>query len=203
MFSLDSATARLASVNPRAEIHGDETVAAADLGITLDLANDVLSHFGPRLREALFMKAPKAEAAQQGELEAVKPVSDLPHLRNQCIEGALRIAFEGVGYTSTIGYGLGEIALRDVRVTKVRVTPKEGGTVSLGLQLQVTRPDAGDLGRLCQLIGNEITITLEPPKAEQKSMPAAKADAKAAEPKGKGAKPGDSEWPFPQQQAAS
>src|SRR5690606_16864241 len=124
-FSLDEAKARLASVNPRAEIHGDETVAAADLGITLDLANDILSAFGPQLRASLFSKATKADEKLQGELENVQPVSDLPHLRNPCIEGALRINFEGVGYTALIEYGLGAITLRDVKVTKVRVTPKE------------------------------------------------------------------------------
>jgi hypothetical protein len=177
MFSLETEHATLNSVNLRAELHGDDHVPAVDLGLTMDLPNTVLSDFGPQLRASLYAKSAgaKKDAPPQGELDVVAPVSDLPHLKNACIDGAIKIRFEGAGYTVRIDYGLGgdhDLVLTGAKVNQVRVTPKEGGTITLTLRIQVTSPEQSAIGLLGNMIGNEVTISLEPPKADQERIAA-------------------------------
>jgi hypothetical protein len=55
MFELNQ-TARLTSVNARAEIHGEDRKPAFDLKIEASMANDALIDFHPELRQFLFKK---------------------------------------------------------------------------------------------------------------------------------------------------
>jgi hypothetical protein len=178
MFEVDQVSARLTSVNPRAEIHGDDTVPAADLGLTFDAPNSILAHFGPQLLGSLYSKAVAKDAppaAAQGELDTVPQVSNQPHLRNPSIDGALKIRFEGIGYKVRFDHGLGgdsDIAFEGVKVNGIRLTPKEGGTVSVALRVQITDPEPGDLGHLCQRIGNDVRVSLEAPSSDQQPLAA-------------------------------
>ena len=54
MFSLANQSAKLTSVNPRAEIHGTDHVMAADLKFEIKVGNDVLSEFDPSLKSSLY-----------------------------------------------------------------------------------------------------------------------------------------------------
>lgn len=200
MFQTDTVTAVLSSVNPRAEVHGDDQVPAVDFGLTFDSPNAVLEHFGPQLLPSLYAKAAArdaAPAAAQGELEAVAPVSVLPYLRNPTIDSAIKVRFEGVGYAVRFDHGLGgesDIVFAGVKVNNVRLTAKEGGTVSVALRVQVTEPEADAIGRLCQRVGQEVTVSLTPPASEQPKL-----EAKPAK-RGK-ANRGEQQWPFPQETA--
>lgn len=170
MFELTSQPATLNSVNPRSELHGDDREPAVDLGITFDAANDLLSEFGPQLRQSLYSKKSGPTPAAQGELDVVAPVSDLPHLRNPCIEGAIKIRFEGVGYSASIAWGIDDdsaISLEGCKVNALKITPKEGGTVSVALRVQVSHPETDDLGLLCGMIGSDIVLTLTAPRSDQ------------------------------------
>lgn len=75
MFSLQNQAAKLQSVNPRAELHGDEHVMAADLKFEIRVSNDVLSEFDSLLKSALYHKSNGA----QGEL--ISEPGHLPHLK--------------------------------------------------------------------------------------------------------------------------
>ena len=57
MFRLKNQRAKLTSVNPRAELHGEETNLACDLKFTLTTGNKKLDEFDPGLRHALFEPA--------------------------------------------------------------------------------------------------------------------------------------------------
>lgn len=169
MFQLVTQRATLTSVNPRAEKHGDSNVPAVDLQIQFDSANDILHDLGPKLRESFFFKDSKtvASPAAQGELETVEPVSELPDLRNPQIEGAIKLSFSGVGYTIEIDFGIGgmsNLVLEDVAVNGVKMLPKQGGTVQMTMRIQSTEPEASTMGALCQMIGNNIIVTLTPPE---------------------------------------
>ena len=170
MFELTDQPATLAHLNVRTEKIGDDERPAADLKIEFDASNDMLIHFGPQLRSSLFAKAAAGKSkAAQGELDVVAPISDLPHLRCTEIDPPIRLAFEGVGYRGEIDYGIGQpITLADLKVNAVRIEPREGGTVSFKLRLQASNPDASAIGKLAQLLGHEITLTLTPPAADER-----------------------------------
>jgi hypothetical protein len=56
MFELTQATVKLANINPRAEMHGDDPKPAFDLKIEATCSSSALTHFHPELRQHLFMK---------------------------------------------------------------------------------------------------------------------------------------------------
>ena len=169
-LELEEVAAKITSVNPRAELHGDDHVPAVDIGISFDSENSILSMFGAQLRASLFSKTRPKDAPPGDQSGLDLGASGMPHLRNPCIDGGVRILFEGVGYAATIGYGISErsaIRLHDVRVGKIKATPHEGGMVVITLRLQVSDPDESTIGRLARMVGDKIDFTLAPPKSDQ------------------------------------
>jgi hypothetical protein len=168
-FSLEAMTAvTIMNVNVRSELHGDDHVPAADISVRLNTSNHILSEFDGSLRSMLY-KAVEA-SQQQGQLEGVEPISDMPLLRTTNLEQPLRLANEFMGYSLTIDRGLGggsNVVVGDVAINKVRADCKEGGTVDLLFRLQASKLSADVIGKLATLIGCETKITLMPPVERQ------------------------------------
>jgi hypothetical protein len=62
MFSLENQNAKLTSVNPRAEIHGQDRKMAVDLKFEVKVSNDVLSFFDPRSKARCTRRPTMAKA---------------------------------------------------------------------------------------------------------------------------------------------
>lgn len=188
MFELTKAPARITSYNSRAENHGPkEKIPSADIHFEVTTPNDVLIHFGSQLRQSLYSKseARKSEAPKdQGELDVATPVSDMPHLRNPALTPPFHLSFEGVGYTLTVDYGIAgsEIMLDACSVKDIKITPQEGGSVTMNLCVSRSDIQLKERGILSGLVKRETTISLAPPDAKQTKIPAAKDEG---------------EWPFP------
>jgi len=166
----EMAKVKILNVNVRSELHGDEYVSAVDLSVQLSTSNHILSEFDGHLRGMLYQKAKGADAQQQGQLEGVEPVTDMPQLRCTAIEQPIRLKSEYAGYTLTIDRGLGggsNIVVGDCAVNKVRADCKEGGTVDLGFRVQASNLKEDVIGKLATLIGCETSITLTPPQQKQ------------------------------------
>ena len=104
-FELETmTTATLVNVNPRAELAGKECVPACDLKFELKVPNDILTLFGPHLRDSLYWSS--GELAEQAELDGIDPVSDKPNLCNPMF-GALALSSEYAGYELTVDLGFG------------------------------------------------------------------------------------------------
>lgn len=171
-FSLDQMTAvKIMNVNVRSELHGDDHVPAADISVRLTTSNLILSEFDGALRSMLYK--PVDVEPQQGQLEGVEPVSDLPLLRTTVLEQPLRLGNEFVGYSLTIDRGLGggsNIVVGDVAINKLRADCKEGGSVDLTFRLQASALSADVIGKLATLIGCETRIMLTPPVERQAAI---------------------------------
>ncbi len=153
-------TARLMSVNPRAECHGEDKALGADIKLEIKTTNDVLAEIHPSLKSLLFM--PPDES--QGELLERDP-HHMPKLRFPDMKGPVKWDWDSVGYTLHVHYGVSgksDIRQLDCKIGKLTFAPIEGGSVSLGLRLQFS-PTPETMGRLCELIGQDITLSLEPP----------------------------------------
>lgn len=165
-FEIESLTSvRLSNVNPRMEKHGPESVPAVDMNFILDAPNDVLSYFDGGLLAALYTKHLEASDEQE-EIDGLEPVSHLPNLRFLKM-APIKWDWRGSGYTLELDYGLGSgrnIVLDTCEVCKFVIDCKEGGTVELKFQVQVTVGLTEQIiGKLSMMIGQEVGITLRAP----------------------------------------
>lgn len=151
--------AKITSVTNRIEKHGDEDVPAISIGFKIEAANTILDLIHPSIRPPLY----KAVEGQD-QLPGVEPST--PLLRTRAFSKCdLSGAFEG--WTLEIDHGIDEddpITLGDVKVDKLRVEPKEGGSVILALRTGTSDVTAEDAGLLWSKNGQEVSITLTAPK---------------------------------------
>lgn len=165
MLELTNHTAKLSSVNLRAEIHGEEKKPACDLKFETVCGSEVLAYFAPELRSTLFKKNENPDLADQAT------ENELTELRFPKL-GPLKWGWEGTGYSLTIDYGMGgksNVKLSDCKVDGVKIEPMTGGSVALSFRV-IAHPDAKDTGRISELIQQDVTIDLtapEPANAEQ------------------------------------
>lgn len=161
MFALKNQTAKLSNLNIRAELHGDSTKVATDLKLEIKMPNTVLDEFDPALLSALY-RAPD-EPGSQGELDP----NYLPKLKFPQM-GAIKWGWEGAGYATTVHYGVTgkqDVLMLQTEVDGFRFDCQDGGTVAICFRV-VAHPQPEEIGLLSELIQSEISITLEPPSAE-------------------------------------
>lgn len=155
-FELEAQQAKLTSVNPRAELHGEDKKPAVDLKFEVAADNGVLANFGADLRSSLYT----LPDAQEDLIDPER----LTKLKYPKMSG-FKWEQEGVGYTAEIDYGLGgdsNIVLEDLKVDGFRIQPMEGGTVIVSFRA-IAHPDEGDMGRICSLIQRDVELTLTAP----------------------------------------
>lgn len=163
MFEIRSLKTQLASVNARAELHGQEKKPAFDLKLICAMPNDVLIGFHPELRTWLFK--PNDDPDQDPDLVAQADPGALTALRFPKL-GAQKWDFEAEGYTLRIAYGIGgpsDIVLSECKVHKVSFVCQQGGTVSVQCTV-IAHPDSAVVGRLCELIQQTVEMDLTPPE---------------------------------------
>jgi hypothetical protein len=159
MFELTQQLAKLSDVNPRTELHGDEHKLAADLKFEAKLSNDCLAFFDPSLKSALYRK----DGAVQGEL--IEDPTRLAVLKFPRM-GNIKWDADFPGYTTTFHIGATEkdnIVLGDCQLDNWKLDCQEGGTVGLTFRC-IAHPGEGELGRLCSMIQQNVTVTMDPPE---------------------------------------
>lgn len=177
MLSLQQSV-KIRSVNCRAELHGDKHVPAIDIGVEVNVSNDMLGEFHPTLKSFLFEKDANPE---QSELALDE--NRLTKLRMPQI-GSLKWGWEGEGYRLFVAYGITRqsgVMMADCKVDGFVIEPKEGGTCTIRFRA-AAHPREDDIGKLVSLIQSEAEIELGPPTPDQQAdMLIAKTKKKAAE----------------------
>lgn len=162
MFSLKNQAAKLTSVNPRAELHGQDKKLAVDLKFDIKVSNDVLSEFDPSLKSAIYRAADTGE----GDLLADQP-GVLPKLKFPLM-GAIKWGKAFAGYETVIHYGVSgtqDIHLIETDVDNFRFDCQDGGTVVVSFRV-IAHPESSELGRLCEMIQQEVEMSLIEPEPE-------------------------------------
>jgi len=160
MLELTGQQAKLSSINPRAEIHGEDRKPACDLKFEVACSSDVLLHFNSELRQFVFKAQEDPDLVEQSGDDKLTALR-FPRL------APLKWDWDGSGYTLSIDYGLGgksDIVLYDCKVDGIKLEPKNGGTVQMSFRV-IAHPEAAEMGRLCELIQQNVDITLAPPEA--------------------------------------
>ncbi len=160
-FELKTPTAaKLRTVTPRTEIHGDETVSAVTLGLSITGANTLLDAMdGGKLRNALYMAVPG-----QDQLPGVEPTT--PLLRARGIE-EVKCAGTLEGWTVRFEHGIGDdsaIVLGGSKIDKFRVVPTEGGSVEILFRVGTSDINEGEAGALFGMLGQEVMISITAPE---------------------------------------
>ena len=159
-FELKTPTAaKLNSVTPRKEIHGDEPVSAISLGLSITGPNTLLDALdGGKLRHALYMAVPDQE-----QLPGVEPST--PLLRARGIE-QVKLAGTFEGWTVTFEHGLGDdsaIVLGASKIDALRCRPMAGGSIELLFRVGTSDISEDEAGALFGKLGQEVMITVTAP----------------------------------------
>lgn len=167
-FQLLNANAKITSLNPRAERHGDDNVPACDIGFELNAHSSVLDYFDPSYRPFLF-RSPDRENDQP----SLVPGENMTALAKPNLK-PLKLDEDFPGYTLRIGNGLDAVGkgmvLKAVNLPSFNIEAIDGGSVKLKFSA-ACHPNADECGALYERIQDVVELTLEAPKAEAQQMP--------------------------------
>ncbi len=158
---LEFVEAHVASVTNRIEKHGDEDKPAVTLRVEITTANTFLDMIDPTLRHALYKPV-----EGQDQLPGVEPAT--PVLRCNSFE-KLPLATAYEGWRLLVDDGVDDtqpMAFGGVKVDKMTVDAKQGGSVVYSARLGTSDVDAEKLGKLGMLNGGSIWIKLLKPEAK-------------------------------------
>lgn len=158
MFELDQEV-KLISVNARAEIHGEERKPAFDLKFEAQCPSSALIAFHPNLRSMLYKAPDNPDLAEQGGDDA-ETECRFPQIKS------IKFDHECEGYHLTIDYGMGgksAVKLGECTVDKFTFTPQNGGTVLISFRV-IAHPEVKDVGKICELIQQDVGIVLRAPE---------------------------------------
>jgi len=213
----DCTSAKLVSVTPRTEHHGEDTVVALTMRFRVSGHNEMLDQFSPTLRRAIF--------AGKDELQGIRALPGVdeptPHLRDKVFDGVrFGLALKTEGATLLVDHGIeGDekpITCGDAKADKVSAAGYDGGSFDLEFNVGTSDVDSEELGIICGKLGSEFPIKILAPKEQAKTTDAASdpkqptldgvtgkevgepSDArKAAEAEFSGEPQRGDDWPFP------
>ncbi len=140
---------------------------AVCLTLNVRLPNSKLAMLDATLRDFLYTDNSDKPKTQQ-QLEGVEVVSDRPNLTPAAEAiGALHWEYEQSGCKLKVYSGVtgqGNISLKDGTLRKVKLDPKEGGTVELTFQFHTADVDAETIGDLGVLKSLERDVELTAPE---------------------------------------
>ena len=155
---LEMTEARLATLTPRSEKHGDDDKPAVSIGIEIEASNTLLDTIDPTLRLALFK--PVDDQPTLPEVEQSTPV-----LRSNSIERVL-LPNKHDGWTLAVDDGIDDttpMAFGGCKCDKFSVEPKQGGSIVLRLRVGTSDIDVARMVMLGMHVGQPIWITLTAP----------------------------------------
>lgn len=167
MFAINEYTeARLASMTTRIEKHGDDDKPAISLGLEIVAANTILDQIDPTLRPSLYKRKDEAQADVPDVEEA------MPVLRCNSIDRVI-LPTKHEGWTLWVDDGIDDtepMVFGSVKVDKLSVEPKQGGSVVLRLRLGTSDIDADRLGKLGMHNGQSIWVMVTAPKPKEAAI---------------------------------
>ncbi len=171
MFQIDEPTkAKLTEVRVLSQKNRKpDEEPGAKITIQMQLSNDALSLFDGALKSTLFTThAGSNGGAAQKPLDGVDPLSDMPNLTpiGQQI-GTIKWNHDFAGYELAMQYGTGRagsnIGSENCQLSNLRITPKEGGTIELKLDIVAPNVTEAMFGKLARLKSREVELALFAP----------------------------------------
>lgn len=156
---LEFTEAHLATLTPRSERHGDDDKPAVSLALEIVGPNTLLDSIDPTIRPTLY----KAVEGQE-DLPGIE--QSTPVLRCNSID-RVTLPTKHEGWTLQVDDGIDNtdpMTFGSVKVDKLSVEPKQGGSITLRLRVGTSDLDAARSGFLGMHVGQSVWITLTAPK---------------------------------------
>lgn len=163
---LTPTAAKLTSLTPRIEKHGDESVPAVSIGLTITGPNTLLDLLQPGLRDALYKAVD-----DQKQLPGVEPST--PLLRTRALERIKLKVPDMEGWRVFVEHGISDesaIDLHGCKVDNFVLEPFEGGSIELKFRVGTSDVDETYMGHLAMKLGKEVCITLHAPEPKQDAI---------------------------------
>lgn len=168
---LDPMKVKLIAVNLPAKKKGPDVIHTTDIVVEFEGANTLLDRFDPELRSMLYRALREGEKALTPDLDGIAPVSDWPILRTTALRVPISLSLEFTGYTMELDRGRGtkdsNIAADEVTVKRIRIWPKEGGSVRGEMHMQSRNVSGTEVGQLRDMLKLETAVTLRAPPLQQ------------------------------------
>jgi hypothetical protein len=190
MFQLlTPTTVTLKHVNLRPEKHGDESVRAIDVKLSLKQGNEVLDLFHPKLRERLYWNQKEQEQLQTRMPGVSASLPDLVFPELEPVKWDLEL----VGAKVVVDYGLGaeagsNVELHDCKVNGFLFELHQGGTVEVTFRVQTSNFPDGALDKLSKLLEHETAVQVLPAEPLKPAIDGTEGHPALAKGKGKKAK---------------
>jgi hypothetical protein len=170
MFEVTDHSTKLASVNLRAEKHGEDNVPAADLKFETNVAAPVAESLVPGVRRMLMRKP------AVGEQQNLLGEDNLTQLKYPNL-AALKFDIDLPGYSLAIARGMGLAPALKLPGDLKRFTVQgiDGGSFGLSFTF-ACKPEPDQVGELYTMQQEDIYLTLTPPKASRKPKAAKSSD---------------------------
>lgn len=150
MFELAKQSVKISHINSRLEVHGEDEILAVDVKMSADVPNTMLDVLSPGLRQAFYDKG------QQADLDE----DHLTVLRFPSLPGFEWAAgLEEAQFTIHTGRKADDKVF-SADVNNLRLTPKDGGTVSITFRAQIL-PEPAEVGELTGLLGQKVKVTVK------------------------------------------
>jgi len=160
MFHLSTHEVKIAHLNVREERHGEESKLAVDIKLAGVVPNDFLSYLHPALKAALY--GPRED---QGSL--IDDAGHLPALRFSALP-SLRWVAQFTGFVTLHGAKQKDDLVMSGDIDKLVLEPMDGGSVGVTFRVQ-TLPEPGQVGKIANLLGTTVKVTVTPQEAEELS----------------------------------
>lgn len=151
-FNLQKERCKLAHLNVRSELHGEESSPAIDLKFEFDSANNLLAKLHPDLRATYYRKDDNRELIESDHL---------PALRFPLLEPMIGWKMEVPRTLLRLHVDGGDVVLGGGKTNHFKLTLKEGGTVSWQFRVQFSKPDPAAIAALSGLLQQVVPVTLE------------------------------------------
>lgn len=184
MSSLEyqNVTAKITSVTPLSEKHGNKRVPAQSIIIKVMLPNRRLDFFDPDLRHAYY-KIP--DGKEPTPTLGIDPddLEGLTEKRFPWMTQDIEVERELTGYVLTIDFGLGDtksnIELEAKKIDNFKLGIRDHGLFELSHRF-IVHPDTLEKGRIEELLQQEIKVHLVAPKVAEQGELLEQAGGKAS-----------------------
>jgi hypothetical protein len=168
MLQYENVTAKLTSVTPLSEKHGNKRVPAQSLILEVVLPNRRLAVFDDGLRLA-FYRVPDGQEEQPSLGMDPDDLEGLTAKRFPWMKQDIEVERELSGYTLIIDFGLGDdksnIELDVKKITDFKIGIRDHGLFSLRHRF-VVHPSTIEKGHIEEMLQQEIKVTLRAPRPD-------------------------------------
>lgn len=150
MLELAKQSVKIANVNSRLEVHGDEEVLAVDVKMSADVSNKMLDELSPGLRASLYSGGAQQDI-ETDHLDTVR-FPQVPHIDWGAGLEECEFTIHGSKGSETLKFS--------ADVNNLRLSPKDGGTVAISFRAQIL-PSPDEVGIITGMLGQKVKVSVK------------------------------------------